>query len=137
MRGHRSQTAPDIQIAAVAVDEAIEPIEAFEAKLRFDERRANKSSLRKNHFHPGIWAKEGRESEEVARSFAEFLRRHATIQMMGASGSSYMVAQLVAHNADFDGSFLQAWCERVGVYLPARKQVLRSMSALRRQLCVN
>jgi DNA polymerase III epsilon subunit-like protein len=115
---------PIIQIAAVAVDEALEPIEAFETKLRFDERRANKNSLRKNHYHPGIWAKEGREPEEVARSFAEFLRRHATIPMMGASGSGYKVAQLAAHNADFDGSFLQAWYERFGVYLPARKPVL-------------
>ncbi|HZZ26776.1 MAG TPA: 3'-5' exonuclease [Pirellulales bacterium] len=115
---------PIIQIAAIAVDEALEPIEAFEAKLRFDVQRANKNSLRKNHYHPGIWAKEGREPEEIARTFAEFLRRHATIPMMGATGSSYAVAQLVAHNADFDGSFLQAWYERFGVYLPARRQVL-------------
>jgi DNA polymerase III epsilon subunit-like protein len=115
---------PIIQIAAVAVDEALEPIEAFEAKLRFDERRANKNSLRKNHYYSGIWANEGREPEEVARAFAEFLRRHSTIRIMGANGSSYMVAQLVAHNADFDGGFLQAWYERVGVYLPARRQVL-------------
>ncbi|HZZ26686.1 MAG TPA: 3'-5' exonuclease [Pirellulales bacterium] len=113
-----------IQIAAVAVDETLEPLEAFEAKLRFDERRANKNSLRKNHYHPGIWAKEGREPEDVARSFAEFLRRHATVPMIGASGSAYQVAQLVAHNASFDGEFLQAWYKRLGIYLPARKQVL-------------
>jgi DNA polymerase III epsilon subunit-like protein len=118
---------PIIQLAAVAVDQALEPIEAFEAKLQFDVRRANKNSLRKNHYHPGIWAKEGREPEEVAQLFAEFLRRHARVPMIGANGSSYRVAQLVAHNANFDGGFLEYWYNRLGIYLPARKQVLCTM----------
>jgi DNA polymerase III epsilon subunit-like protein len=115
---------PIIQIAAVAVDQALEPIEAFEAKLRFDVRRAHKSSLRKNHYHPGVWAKEGRDPEEVARSFAEFLRRHGTVPMIGSNGSRYQVAQLAAHNGRFDGEFLQVWYERMGIYLPACKLVL-------------
>jgi DNA polymerase III epsilon subunit-like protein len=59
--------------------------------------------------------------------------------MMGASGSSYTVAQLVAHNADFDASFVQAWYERLGVYLPARRQVLctlqRSMWFFSEEVC--
>jgi DNA polymerase III epsilon subunit-like protein len=114
---------PIIQIAAVAVDESLEPIEAFEAKLRFDERRANKNSLRKNHYHPGIWAKERREPVEIARSFAEFLRRHASFPLVSSSGSNYQVAQLVAHNASFDGEFLQAWYARLEIYLPGRKQL--------------
>jgi len=43
---------------------------------------------------------------------------------IAANGSAYRVAQLVAHNAAFDGPFLQAWYEKHGVYLPARRQVL-------------
>jgi DNA polymerase III epsilon subunit-like protein len=113
-----------IQVAAVAVDESLEPLEAFEAKLRFDPRRANKNSLRKNHYHPGVWAKQGREPDEAARTFAAFLRRHATVPMIGSRGTNYQVAQLVAHNAGFDGPFLQTWFERAGIYLPARQQVL-------------
>src|SRR5207245_32387 len=70
---------PIIQIAAIAVDHNLEPIEAFEAKVRFEGREANRSSLRKNHYHPGIWAKEAQDPERVARDFAEFLRRHATV----------------------------------------------------------
>jgi oligoribonuclease (3'-5' exoribonuclease) len=50
-----------IQIAAIAVDVSLQPIEAFEAKVRFNERRANKNSLRKNHYHKGTWAKEAKE----------------------------------------------------------------------------
>lgn len=116
-----------IQLAAIAVNEDLQPIEAFEAKIRFDERKANKNSLRKNHYHPGTWAKEALDEEQVARVFAEFLRRHASVPMTSSKGEKYLVAQLVAHNAAFDGPFLQAWFERLGIYLPARRQVLCTM----------
>jgi DNA polymerase III epsilon subunit-like protein len=116
-----------IQLAAVAVDETLEVVEAFEAKVRFNERRANKNSLRKNHYHPGVWAKEAQEEKRVARGFADFLRRHTSVSMTSAKGDAYFVAQLVAHNSAFDGSFLQAWYERTGVFLPARRQVLCTM----------
>lgn len=115
---------PIIQLAAIAVDEELNAVEAFEAKIRFDAQRANKNSLRKNHYHPGIWALEAFEPEYAARSFADFLRRHASVPMVSASGTAYEVAQLVAHNASFDGPFLQAWYERLDIYLPARKQFL-------------
>jgi DNA polymerase III epsilon subunit-like protein len=115
---------PIIQLAAIAVDSHLEPIEAFEAKIRFDERKANPNSLRKNHYRRGLWANEAHEAEEVARSFADFLRRHATVPTLSSDGKPYYVAQLVAHNATFDGAFLQAWYERLGIFLPARYQVL-------------
>jgi DNA polymerase III epsilon subunit-like protein len=102
-------------------------VEAFEAKIRFDERRANRNSLRKNHYHPGTWAMEAQEPMDVARAFADFLRRHATVPMTSAKGDAYFVAQLAAHNAAFDGPFLQSWNERLGVFLPARRQFLCTM----------
>jgi len=61
---------------------------------------------------------------EVARSFAGFLRRHATVPMIDSEGNGYELAQLVAHNAGFDSEFLQAFYEQAGVFLPARYQVL-------------
>ncbi len=115
---------PIIQIAAIAVDESLSPVEAFEAKIRFDEKKANKNSLRKNHFHRGVWAKDAQEERQVAIDFAEFLRRHAAIDMKSSSGHTFRVAQLVAHNASFDGTFLQDWFDRIGIFLPARRQVL-------------
>src|SRR5438132_10519081 len=115
---------PILQVAGIAVDANLEPIETFEAKIRFDERKANRNSLRKNHYRRGIWAREALEPEEAARKFADFLRRHASIPMVGSDGRPYHVAQLVAHNSSFDGEFLQAWYERLNLFLPARYQVL-------------
>jgi DNA polymerase III epsilon subunit-like protein len=116
-----------IQIAAIAIDNELQPVEAFEAKIRFDEHRANKNSLRKNHYQKGIWAREAQKEEEVGRTFAAFLRRHASVPMTSARGEEYLVAQLVAHNAAFDGPFLQAWYARLGIFLPASRHVLCTM----------
>ena len=115
---------PIIQLAAVAIDHAGEVLEAFEAKLRFDPKKANAHSLRKNHYHPGVWAKEAGDPNETAKNFAAFLRRHATTPMLSAEGRSFHVAQLVAHNAAFDGPFLATWYDRLDLYLPARRLVL-------------
>jgi DNA polymerase III epsilon subunit-like protein len=117
---------PIIQIGAVVVDDQLQPIEAFEAKIRFDKQKANAYSLR-NHYHPGIWAREARDGKEVAQEFAQFLRRHATYPRVSSQGRSFTVAQLVAHNATFDGQFLYAWFDKLGVYLPARRLMLCTM----------
>lgn len=118
---------PIIQLAAVAVDEHLEVLEAFEAKIQFDTRRANAQSLRKNHYRPGVWAQEAREAKLVAQDFSQFLRRHATWPVLSAQGKSYQIAQLVAHNAAFDAPFLTAWFDKLQVYLPARRLVLCTM----------
>jgi DNA polymerase III epsilon subunit-like protein len=122
--GLNARKHPIIQLAAIAVDEKCDPLEAFEAKVRFDPRMADRNSLRKNHYSPGQWAREALAPREVAEQFTQFLRRHATVPMLSSEGVTYHVAQLVAHNASFDGPFLQAWYERLGVFLPARYQVL-------------
>jgi len=118
---------PIIQIAAVAVNTRLEPVEIFEMKIAFEKREANRNSLRKNNYHPGLWKREAVEPCEAARAFAAFLWRHATVPTVAANGSEYHVAQLVAHNAAFDGPFLQAWYDKQGVYLPARRQVFCTM----------
>jgi DNA polymerase III epsilon subunit-like protein len=64
------------------------------------------------------------QEHEAAGLFAAFLKRHASSTVLSSEGSSRCLAQLVAHNAAFDGPFLQAWYERLGVFLPARYQVL-------------
>ncbi len=118
---------PIIQLAAVAIDHAGEVLEAFEAKLKFDPKRANAHSLRKNHYLSGVWAREARAPSETAKDFAAFLRRHATTPMLSADGRSFRVAQLVAHNAAFDGPFLTTWYDKLNLYLPARRLVLCTM----------
>jgi DNA polymerase III epsilon subunit-like protein len=121
--GLSAKRHPIVQIAAIAVGETLQPVETFEAKIRFDERRANRNSLRKNHYHRGVWVRKALEPEDAAKSFAEFLRRHASVTKLGSDGEPYQLAQLVAHNAPFDSEFLWAWYERLFMYLPARYQV--------------
>lgn len=122
--GRNPRRHPIIQIAAVAVESSLSPLDAFEAKIRFDEKMAMKSALRKNHYHPGTWANEAQDEVVVAKSFSDFLRRHASVPVLSAKGGKYNVAQLVAHNAEFDGVCLHAWFERLSIFLPARRQVL-------------
>lgn len=122
--GPNPKRHPIIQLAAIAVDARLDVLEAFEAKIRFTLKCANAYSLRKNSYHPGIWAQEAREPKEVAKEFAQFLRRHATVSALSNTGERYEIAQLVAHNAAFDGPFLIEWYERVGIYLPAKRQLL-------------
>jgi len=118
---------PIIQLAAVAVDEQLEVLEAFEAKIKFNPRQANAHSLRKNHYHPGVWANEAQDAKIVAKDFSEFLRRHASVPALSAQGKPYQVAQLVAHNAAFDGPFLTTWFDKLDIYLPARRLILCTM----------
>ena len=63
----------------------------------------------------------------MAEEFSDFLRSHDTVSRLASDGRPYSVAQLVAHNAAFDGAFLQARYKQLGMFLPARYQVLCSM----------
>jgi DNA polymerase III epsilon subunit-like protein len=49
------------------------------------------------------------------------------VPALSAQGKPYQVAQLVAHNAAFDGPFLTAWYDKLNLYLPARRLVLCTM----------
>jgi DNA polymerase III epsilon subunit-like protein len=115
---------PIIQIAAIAIGEDLEPLEAFEVKVKFDSRKANLHSLRKNSYSAGHWARHAKEAKNAARDFAAFLTRHATVPCLSAKGDEYNVAQLVCHNAAFDGPFLTNWFEKLNLFLPAKRLVL-------------
>jgi len=115
---------PIIQIAAIAIGSDGQELEEFEAKLRFDERIADPKALRKIHYSPERWNREARPPCIVAQAFAHLLMRHATIDQTSAGGRVFQVAQLVAHNAEFDGPFLRAWYERMHLFLPASPRVL-------------
>lgn len=115
---------PIIQIAAIAVTSSLREIEVFEAKLKFESRFVDPKSLRKNNYSPERWKREARPVREVATAFADFLRRHATVEVSAAGRGGFQVAQLVAHNAAFDGPFLLAWFERMGQFFPGHFRVL-------------
>ena len=118
---------PIIQIAAVAVAGSFRELEEFEAKIQFNERRAVQRTLRKRHHSRARWRAEARRDKDVAVDFGAFLTRHATVDVFGSNGRPFVVAQLVAHNAEFDGPFLRSWFERLGLYFPGSYRVFCTM----------
>ncbi|MBY0587183.1 3'-5' exonuclease [bacterium] len=115
---------PIMQLAAIAVDSNLHELETIEFKLRFDPRRVKRACLRKRHYSKDVWAREAISEHDAAERFAAFLHRHATLDLVSATGRPYRVAQLVAHHASFDAPFLTAWFKRVDRYLPAHPRVL-------------
>lgn len=114
---------PIIQIAAIAVDSNLRELERFEAKLKFNSKFADPKSLRKASYSRELWKQEAQPSIRVMKQFSELLRRHATVDQTSSAGLPFSVAQLVAHNGAFDGSFLRAWYDRFDEFLPASPRV--------------
>ena len=114
---------PIMQIAAVAVTRTGQELETFERKLRFAEKRATLRALRKREYQQASWHRETQRPAEVARDFAAFLSRYATVLFTGRQGRPLSVAQLVAHNAAFDGPFLRNWFAQQRMFLPADYRV--------------
>ncbi|MEZ5940283.1 MAG: 3'-5' exonuclease [Planctomycetaceae bacterium] len=108
-----------LQIAAVAATRSLLELDYFEAKIRLDESRFRPSRIPNRHFNLLQWRAEGRSPKAVACEFARFLSRHASASIAGADGRRLIVAQLVAHNAEFDGPFLRKWFEDLGLFFPA------------------
>ncbi len=121
--GRVKRLRPILQIAAIAVSRSLIEQEVFEAKVRIDERQTPASLIHNRHFDRDRWRSEGRHPKVVAYDFGKFLGRHATANVAGANHRRMIVAQLVAHNAEFDGTFLRQWFERLGLFLPASYRV--------------
>lgn len=115
---------PVMQVAAVAVARNLAELESFEAKVQFPKKWADPAALRKVHYSPAIWRREARPARQVAQELAAFLTRHATVDMVSADGNPYRVAQIVAHNAAFDGAFLRNWFDRLGLFFPGHFRML-------------
>lgn len=112
-----------IQIAAIAVRNSdYSEVERFGPfYVRFDISKANPEALRICHYTEEKW-KDAISQEELVKRFGDFLRDHATVQMISRAGNPYQVAQLAGHNVvRFDMPFLQATFKREGgSFLPAR-----------------
>lgn len=118
-------THPDIQLAAIAVAPDWTEIECFQAKILFDEAKAEPEALKINHYDREVWRKEGLGEGIVVSNFTAFLKRHGSIEMISKAGSPYSVARLAGHNAaTFDGPRMKALFQRNNQFLPAHPQVL-------------
>lgn len=118
---------PIIQIAAIAVTSSLDEVETFEVKIAFDERRATRRTLRRRRYDRKLWKREARREKDVAVDFSSFLARHAALVVHGPRHRPLIIAQLVAHNAQFDGPFLRAWFTRLGLFFPASYRVSCTM----------
>lgn len=112
-----------LQIAAIAVSGSLDELEAFEAKLQIDERRTPSGLIQNRHFDRDRWDREARHPKVVAYEFSRFLRRHSATEITGSNRRRMVVAQLVAHNAEFDGPFLRKWFDQLGMFMPASYRV--------------
>lgn len=110
-----------LQIAAVALTRSLVELESFEAKIQTDVPRG--AEIRHRRFNHTQWQADAKHPKVVAYEFGRFLGRHGTMEIAGTARRRIAVAQLVAHNAEFDGLFLRDWFERLGLFLPASYRV--------------
>ena len=122
--GEVKVTKPLIQIAAIAVDRRYRERETLEIKIQFDESRADQAALNTNHYDRETWLRDALPAGQAAKRFADFLRRHATVDKQSRAGRPYRIAQLVAHNAErFDGPLIHAWFKMLSQFCPAAYSV--------------
>lgn len=108
-----------IQIAAIAVDrDSFDEVERFEQKILFPESAAEPEALEVNSYDREVWKKEAVYADAAERAFSLFLKRHATRQCVSKRGNAYYTAEGVAHNSEFDMSFLRAWYSRRDAFMP-------------------
>lgn len=121
--GGLEPTRPIIQIAAIAVDRQLQERDVFEVKIRFDESKACPDALRRVHYRRAEWKRSAVSPKKAAWAFSQFLRKHASVEVLRRNMTSFHVAQLASHHSNFDGPFLTAWYERLGIFLPASYRV--------------
>jgi DNA polymerase III alpha subunit (gram-positive type) len=124
--GGTSPAHPDIQLAAIAVDEQTgAELEAFEVKLAFDDAKADPAALELNHYDRTVWNRDAVEPWLAVGRFVAFLERYRSLTLVSQrTGRPYTVAKLVGHNAaTFDGPRLKALFEKHGRFLPADMRV--------------
>lgn len=107
---------PVIQFAGIAVGPGWAELETLELKVQFDPGTAEPEALQVNGWTAEAWL------DAIAplwaqEMIADFMARHASLTKQGRR--PYRVAEVAAHNAPFDASFLVAWFKRSGIFLPA------------------
>ena len=90
-------TRPSIQLAAVAMDGAIE-LGSFDQKIAFKESDADPTALAMNHYTAQAWV-DAKSPGVTASRFAAWLRPYSVIWKTSKAGKPYQVARLAGYNA--------------------------------------
>lgn len=113
---------PNIQLAAIAVDDDWNELASFNRKIKFDSAACDPRALEINHYTVEAW-KDAESSDDVFADFAEFLKQHASVEMKSrGTGRPYNVARISAFNAPFDKDRL--WAMADGSFVPAHPQAM-------------
>lgn len=116
---------PITQVAVVAVNEHLEELAAYEAKVDFRLDDADPEALAMSSYNLEEWSKFSVPANHVLTALSCFFKRFADVQMMSRAGKPYYVAQLAGYNAaTFDGPFLQAFYKSQDAFLPASYRVM-------------
>jgi DNA polymerase III epsilon subunit-like protein len=114
---------PNIQLAAIAVDDQFRELAAFEQKISFDEASADPQALAINHYDRSRWS-QAKPPAEVARLFSQWLRPFSCVQKTSKLGKPYSVARLAGHNAAvFDGPRLRRMFTEAQMFCPVELHV--------------
>jgi DNA polymerase III alpha subunit (gram-positive type) len=119
--GGLADDAPIVQLAGVALDEeSWREVASFEAKVQFDEARADLEALIINHYDSEAWKREAVPPSEACRRFATFVKPYCSIEMISKrTMAPYRVAKLAGHNAvAFDGPRIKAMFAACSAFLP-------------------
>ena len=113
---------PNIQLAAIAVDDEWNEIGTFERKIEFNPDDCDPDALKLNHYSAETWDNAAPVCT-VFDDFCDFLNKHKTVEMTSKrTGKPYKVARLAAYNATFDKDRL--WAMANGQFVPAHPQAL-------------
>jgi DNA polymerase III epsilon subunit-like protein len=115
---------PNLQLAAVAVDENYNELASFERKIKADMTKCEAKALEVNHYSEEVWAKEAVSVAQCCQDFSTFLRPYKCVKKVSKAGRPYQVARLFGHNAaTFDGPRLRYMFKEIGMFLPAEMHV--------------
>lgn len=117
---------PITQIAAIAVDEQLNELEAFECKLTFHEGMCDPSALEMNGYVAETWNETAISPLQACGQFGRFLSKYADLERKSErTGNPYRVAQLAGYNAvTFDDPFIQKLFKTERAFLPALYRIM-------------
>lgn len=94
--------------------------DTFNELVDFDIERATEEALEGNHFDEELWNEKALPQDEAAEKFADFLRKHASLEFESKKGKKYKLAVLAGYNVvGFDKFFISNFFSKLKIFMPA------------------
>lgn len=116
---------PIIQIACVAYHPTTgSVVSEWEQKIQFSEDTCDPEALKTNCYDADQWKASAVPLHEALQNMCVFLGAFKSLAKISKAGRPYSVAQIVAHNAEFEADFLISACQRRAIFFPADYRML-------------